>query len=621
MFLKRVAVRGYRAAIEHELVCELPGRFSIVVGPNGAGKTTMAEALYLGHRQVFPQIPRPISASLSMMGERSIDIEYAFEDPENHPFWSVQQMNGKTAPVFSRALEPSMGRVRASRIDGADDLALDALVLLYLRADRRPIDELAGREARLIVEALRAEQQRLNGHRRLSDIKGSVGRLLDKLHEDNLVQSLEQRVQREVEHLASGVRPHFPFLGRTTVDDDLLARVLEFVLATVDDRGLTQRLEISSLGYVNLLHLAVILAAVPGRDSALDEEPTHESDATDTTDEETPHLGGEAELAQADQDIENASAESEAVLDSLFPPNPHVTIVIEEPEAHLHPQLQHALTRHLRRVVMRRPELQVILTTHSSDVISGGSVRDLVVLSPDGMRTVSRSLGDLPLSPAVRSQVLRMADRHLDVTRSAALFAPYSIVVEGITDALLVRSFGHVWAIDDERRGHFIDALTITIAGSRIGDWIPRLLITPNHEIVDSLVILGDHDRIGTPGWLADFDQARIRCCLSTPTLEPSLVEGNAPLVAAALERIGAPLDPVTAESVLEFFGKSGAGASRKAAFAEAIVDLIDEGAVAATVPPQIKEGLDFLWGRIVSVESAHLDDDSGTVDDPRSTD
>lgn len=608
LFLQKVIVHGYRAACGEEIAVELPGRFSVILGANASGKTTVADAMYLGHRHVFPQIPRPIAAALEPRSERFVELGFAYEDPELHPWWSTQKLNGESAPTFRRHLEPSMGRVRAKAIEGADDAAVDSLVLLFLRADRRPVDELAGREARIIVEALRAEQERRTGHRQLTAVKAAVGRLLDQLHRDPLVASLEQRVQREVEHLAGAVRPHYPFLGRANVDDDLLARILEFVLATIDDRALAQRLEISALGYVNLLHLAVILAAIPGRDPVLDQATDGDS-ATSEGAEFVEHETASAEdhdLTEdaAKADLDDANEESEAVLDSVFPPNPHVTILIEEPEAHLHPQLQHGLTRHLRRVVERRPEVQVVMTTHSSEVISAAASQHLVILKRVGNRTLSRSPHDLPLDDTVRARVLRMADRHLDVTRSAALFASFPIVVEGITEALLLRGFGHVWAAGDAARDHFIDALTIIVAGSRIGDWIPLLLATPGHEIAERLVILGDHDKIGTPTWLMALDADRVRCCLSNPTLEPSLVADNGPLVAAGLHTINAQLDPITVDTVTQYFGKDGPGSSKKAAFAEAIIDAIDAGAIPVVTPSHIAEALDFLWVGVQAAEA-----------------
>ena len=67
-----------------------------------------------------------------------------------------------------------------------------------------------------------------------------------------------------------------------------------------------------------------------------------------------------------------------------------------------------------------------------------------------------------------------MARRHLDVTRSASLFADRLALVEGITDAKVLRTFGGVWADGDPDKRRFLDALTITIIGSRVGELVAR---------------------------------------------------------------------------------------------------------------------------------------------------
>jgi putative ATP-dependent endonuclease of OLD family len=125
------------------------------------------------------------------------------------------------------------------------------------------VDELARREAEVIVELLRSEQERRRGHRNLADVRALAARLLDGLVSHELIQSVETRVSDYLVSLTGGVSRQHAFIGRQEVDDAFLARVLELLLASVDQRSLTQRLEVSGLGYVNLLHMAVTLAAIP----------------------------------------------------------------------------------------------------------------------------------------------------------------------------------------------------------------------------------------------------------------------------------------------------------------------------------------------------------------------
>lgn len=56
MHLKRIEVEGYRASANAPIVCELSGRFSLILGANGSGKTTINEATALAYPCSSPRL-------------------------------------------------------------------------------------------------------------------------------------------------------------------------------------------------------------------------------------------------------------------------------------------------------------------------------------------------------------------------------------------------------------------------------------------------------------------------------------------------------------------------------------------------------------------------------------
>lgn len=499
MHLSRLRLEGLRATAHGEMEINLPGRFSVLIGANGAGKTSASEALYLSHKYRFPHLPRPSAAALGPPGRRRIDVEYSFasDATEEGPLGTrLQAQSGRSSPGtvavnWTHTLHPGLGRVRTETLRAAQENVESALLLIHLPAWRNPLDELARREARILVELLRAQQQNRGRGRDLTSLRSRASGLLEALATDGLLSSLEQRVGEHLRALSAGVNRTWPYIRGQVVDDRYLARVLELMLAALEGRDHALPLEVAGLGYVNLLHIAVTLAAIPDTTLAASAAVGVEAEATDST--ETPKMAGteddvpvnaeEGELAEAEERLRHARAESESAEDSFFPDGPfHVTLVIEEPEAHLHPQLQHSLVRYLRREVQRRPELQVILSTHATDIITSCDPEEIVVVRRelDG-RHISRAVATLPLTG--RNEVLRKTRLHLDATRSAALFAERLLLVEGVTEAAVVREFGWVWAGDDMDKQAFIDALSIVPMGTKVGPWAVRLLATKNHEL------------------------------------------------------------------------------------------------------------------------------------------
>ena len=165
MYLRTVTVRGFRSAGERDLSCTFPSRFSLLIGSNNAGKTTVTGALYIGHQYTFPQLRMP---SVAVLGQppREIEVAYAF-NPDGEPESSLGRAfraESGAAPTLVRELKRSLGQIRASLV-GTPPKGSENLRLIYLPAHRNPLDELARREAQILVELLRAEQQRQCGHR------------------------------------------------------------------------------------------------------------------------------------------------------------------------------------------------------------------------------------------------------------------------------------------------------------------------------------------------------------------------------------------------------------------------------------------------------------------------
>jgi len=411
---------------------------------------------------------------------------------------------------------------------------------------------------------------------------------------DPILEKVDEAVDISLNALTSGVRPQVASLSFGS-DEKLIdiARDLRFKLA---DHGIEpEDLRYSGHGYANLLYIATI---------AVQLEKVNNADLT------------------------------------LF--------LVEEPEAHLHPQLQAAVLSFLEEQAekskIEKPEnkgpagqIQVLVATHSPNLSAWVESKKLVyfrslvsVDAPDAAEKTDkakekpvprRSTRCIPLAMLNLSDIeRRKIDRYLDVTKSAFLFGGRALLVEGIAEALLLPIIARKFVLKDkpEQLRLFRSAVFVPIDGVDFSPYI-KLLLSPFNDVrvADRVVVMTDGDSTkavdgkASPGDLRKTAlealakdlgaSAYFTVVVNTYSLETELVTaGNDDL----LKTVFLELHRNSEAKWLDAASKTGDEqaraiqalfeSTRKGDFAQILADKISEGA-AFSVPPYIIAAIEAL--------------------------
>lgn len=487
MYLKKLALSNFRSFDRSEI--PLSKDLTILVGENNGGKSNAIDAIRLltaplgGRRELYCE-PTDIRFGST---DRKFELVGHFEGlspAQQGRLISAATDHAITGCVFGLKYDEGAGRypVRpelwAGHQKGVPEAGSHEMIRhVYLPPLRDAKRALASGNPTRIYALL--------NHFLGGGDPEDLAKALRRGTEAEILGKVGDAVDVGLSALTSGVRRQSAALGFAS-DEKLIdiARDLRFKLA---DHGVEpEDLRYSGHGYANMLYMATI---------AVELEKVNDADLT------------------------------------LF--------LVEEPEAHLHPQLQAAVLSFLDEQAekSRRPtpdyrgpagELQIIVATHSPNLsawvesdrlvffrsllpthsTSDSEVRDVDATLSDATEAASAEqtpvalprrvtrcipLAELTLDPVERRKI----DRYLDVTKSAFLFGGRILLAEGIAEALLLPVIAKKLVLKDdaEKLRRFRSAVFVPIDGVDFEPYA-KLLLMPFEgvRIADKLVVLTDGD-------------------------------------------------------------------------------------------------------------------------------
>lgn len=444
MYLSKLTIRNFRK-IEN-LTVKFQEGLNVIVGPNNVGKTAVIDALRALLSWQDENYLRFTTDDIHLGSTtREFSFEYTFSGltlDEEAEFLGALTFSQEITDKTSETVEVSFGikyyenetgeYLKVKRWCGKFQESsitsdmFDNLRAIYLQPLRDVVQNL--RSGRY------SKQAHLLNHLALENEKETLNSLLsnqnDELKKNETITKLGDIVRKQ----------HEEMLGTNFIQD------LKIGLNTNDFNRLLSRLSISAndleidhngLGYGNLIYMAVVLSELSNRKETL-----------------------------------------------------YKAVIIEEPEAHLHPQLQYVLLDYLKGMKENIKGInQIFISSHSPNLVSKASLDSLICLYESDNKVEAQSVSDIEIDLKDK----RKLERYLSVTRAEIFFAKKIIFVEGISEQLLMDVLARKCGIDLQRNGISV----INVEGINFDAFLPLFGETKALKI--PVAVLTDSDTKGFP--------------------------------------------------------------------------------------------------------------------------
>ena len=122
-------------------------------------------------------------------------------------------------------------------------------------------------------------------------------------------------------------------------------------------------------------------------------------------------------------------------------------LFIEEPEAHTHPQMQYVFAKQIKKIIEDTKDLQTLITTHSSHIVSQCDFKDVRYLSKihgdnnDANIVIKNFYDELKVAYENKQDHFKFLVQYLTLQSSELFFADKIIFIEGTTEKILLPYF------------------------------------------------------------------------------------------------------------------------------------------------------------------------------------
>ncbi|AVM67553.1 ATP-dependent endonuclease [Peptostreptococcaceae bacterium oral taxon 929] len=172
--------------------------------------------------------------------------------------------------------------------------------------------------------------------------------------------------------------------------------------------------------------------------------------------------------------------EIETNIQELFEQPADINLLyIEEPEAHTHPQLQYIFIRNIKSHIKahrnkllkeKNKQLQVLITSHSSHIVSECNFDDIIYLKKNGNTVIAKSFNSLKEEYGGDEQKgFKFVKQYLTMNRSELFFTDKAICIEGDTERILMPMMMHKIDNKEKPKADLIPLLSQNISIIEVG--------------------------------------------------------------------------------------------------------------------------------------------------------